>query len=95
MVLLTRAGCHLCEAAQATIERVCAQPDIGWRAMDIDDDEELTQRYTAHVPVVFVDGRLHGYWFVDEDALRREIETRAPAPMSPSWRPAANQRHRE
>lgn len=91
MVLLTRTGCHLCESAQDLIERVCADRHIGWRAIDIDSDQELASRYTDHVPVVFVDGRLHGYWFVDQDALRREIDTSHPAPMDEGWRPVTNQ----
>lgn len=91
MVLLTRIGCHLCENAQEIIERVCADRRVGWRSIDIDSDEELATRYTDHVPVTFVDGNLHGYWFVDEDALRREIDTSHPLPMGDGWRPVANQ----
>jgi len=91
VVLLTRTGCHLCDTAQEIIERVCADQRIGWRSIDIDEDEELGTRYTAHVPVVFVDGNLHGYWFVDEDALRRELGTSTPSPMDDAWRPMANQ----
>lgn len=90
VVLLTRAGCHLCETAQATIEGLCAQQRVGWRAIDIDDDEALATRYTAHVPVVFVDGELHGYWFVDEAALRRDLVSGRPAPVDDSWQPPTN-----
>lgn len=91
MVLLTRAGCHLCETAQATIERLCAAQRIGWRAIDIDEDEEVAARYTAHVPVVFLDGELHGYWFVDEEALRRDVNSGSPVSVDDSWRPPINQ----
>ena len=55
ITLYTRAGCHLCEAAEAVI-RATAGPDDVVSLVDIDADPALTQRYTVRVPVVEVDG---------------------------------------
>ena len=55
VTLYTRAGCHLCEAAEATI-RATAGPNVDVRLIDIDSDPALYERYTVRVPVVEVDG---------------------------------------
>ena len=55
VILYTRVGCHLCEAAEATI-RAVAGPDVDLQLVDIDRDPALTERYTVRVPVVEVDG---------------------------------------
>lgn len=55
VTLFTRAGCHLCEAAEALI-RETVGPMVQLRLVDIDSDPELTERYTVRVPVVEVDG---------------------------------------
>ncbi|MCS6119812.1 glutaredoxin family protein [Shewanella baltica] len=41
-------GCHLCELAAALL----AAADIGYRAIDICDDEYLAQRYGVSIPVL-------------------------------------------
>ena len=55
VTLYTRAGCHLCEEAEATI-RATAGPDVDVVLVDIDADPALHERYTVRVPVVEVDG---------------------------------------
>ena len=74
--LLTRHGCHLCVEAEITVRRVCADLGVGVSVVNIDDDERLRDRYTDHVPVTFVDDELHGYWVVDESALREALTSR-------------------
>ena len=55
VTLYTRAGCHLCEEAEATI-RATAGADVDVVLVDIDADPALYERYTVRVPVVEVDG---------------------------------------
>ena len=55
ITLYTRAGCHLCEAAEAVIRQV-AGDGADLRLVDIDADPVLQERYTVRVPVVEVDG---------------------------------------
>ena len=73
VTLYTRQGCHLCEAARATVERVCADLGEQYDEVDVDTDPELRERYTDEVPVTFVDGRQHDFWRVDERRLRRAL----------------------
>lgn len=83
VTLLTRAGCHLCDDAQAVIERLAGELGFRWDAVDVDGDERLRDSYGDRVPVIMLNGAEHGYWRVEEDRLRRALE-RPPAGRSQS-----------
>ena len=74
VVLLTRAGCHLCDDARAVIERVCAELGESYEEHSILDDPDLQERYAEEIPVTLVDGRQHDFWRVDESRLRAALE---------------------
>jgi glutaredoxin len=71
--LLTRAGCHLCETAQATLAALAAEAGLTPVAVDVDADPELRAEYGDRVPVVLLDGREHSYFAVDVPRLRRDL----------------------
>jgi hypothetical protein len=73
VVLLGRAGCHLCDEARVVVERVAAELGVGWEERSVDDDPELLRRYAEQIPVTFVDGRRHDFWRVDEARLRAAL----------------------
>lgn len=70
VTLLTRIGCHLCEAARQDIQRICDELGVPWSERDVDADHELRAEYGDRVPVILVDDVEHGYWKVEEDRLR-------------------------
>jgi predicted thioredoxin/glutaredoxin len=51
VVLVTRAGCHLCEDAFSLLRDLGVEPELA----DVDADEALFDRYDWRVPVVLVD----------------------------------------
>lgn len=69
--LLTRAQCHLCEAARDVVERVAADMDLEWKEVSVDDDPRLAEQFGEEIPVVFVDGVQRDFWQIDEARLRR------------------------
>jgi hypothetical protein len=73
VVLLGRAGCHLCDEARVVVERVAAELGVGWEERSVDDDPELLRRYAEQIPVTFVDGAQHDFWRVDERRLRAAL----------------------
>lgn len=73
VVLLVRAGCHLCDLARSEVARACAAAGEAWREEDVDADPELRARWTDLVPVVTVDGRHHAHWRVEAAALERAL----------------------
>jgi hypothetical protein len=77
VALVTRADCHLCDAARAALDRVAARTGEPWTELDVSDDIELERDYGDRLPVVLLDGAEHGYWRVEEDRLTRDLESSA------------------
>lgn len=75
VTVYTRAGCHLCEQAEAVVARVARRADV--ELVDIDTDPVLQQRYTVRVPVVAVDGEEVAEFEVDARALRAALRQRS------------------
>jgi glutaredoxin len=73
VTVVTRQGCHLCEVAEAEVERICAELAVPWETTDVDADPELRAEYGERVPVILVDGEEHGYWRVEETRLRAAL----------------------
>lgn len=73
MVVVTRAGCHLCEEAERVAASVCRSAGASFATLDVDADPDLRARFTDHVPVTFVDGVRFALWFLDPDALRAAL----------------------
>ncbi|WP_457254082.1 glutaredoxin family protein [Pedococcus sp. P5_B7] len=73
ITLVSKPGCHLCDAARAVIARVAADVGVGWVERSIEDEPALREQYWEQIPVTFVDGRQHDYWRVDETRLRAAL----------------------
>ena len=73
VALVTRADCHLCDAARAALDRVATRTGELWTELDVSDDIELERDYGDRLPVVLLDGAEHGYWRVEEDRLTRDL----------------------
>jgi glutaredoxin len=77
LTLISRDGCHLCEVAEQTLDRI-APGD--WVRVDVDSSIELQRDYSDRVPVILLDGREHGYWRVEEARLLRDMSLPPGAP---------------
>jgi glutaredoxin len=73
LILLTRPGCHLCEAAKEALDRVVAITGDRWVERDVTGDLELEREYGDRLPVILLDGKEHGYWRVEEERLLRDL----------------------
>jgi glutaredoxin len=70
VTLISRDGCHLCENAEAVLDRILPGQ---WSRVDVDSSIELERDYGDRVPVVLLDGAEHGYWRVEEARLLRDL----------------------
>ena len=77
VVLMTRAGCTLCETAEPVVVRAAAEAGVPLEVRDVDADPGDRARWSDKVPVVLLDGLEHAYWNVDEQVLRRALHLRA------------------
>lgn len=73
ITLLTRPGCHLCDAAREVIARVAADLGVSWEERDITRSESELAEYWDKIPVTFIDGVQHDFWYVSEDRLRAAL----------------------
>jgi glutaredoxin len=73
VTLYGRAGCHLCDEARTILLRVRAGDPFRLEEIDIESDDALLKRYLERIPVIAVDGEELFDFFVDEEALRRNL----------------------
>lgn len=73
VTLITRAGCHLCDEAEAVLVRLSDELGFTLERLDVDADADRRNEYSDRVPVILIDGREHGYWRVEEPRLRRAL----------------------
>jgi len=63
VVLVTRAGCHLCDEALALLRDLGVEPELA----DVDSDDQLFDLYDWRVPVILAAGAV-----VAEGKITRE-----------------------
>ncbi len=73
VVLVTRAGCTMCAAAEPVVARAAADAGVPLEVRDVDADAADRARWSDKVPVVLLDGVEHAYWQVDERVLRKAL----------------------
>jgi glutaredoxin len=78
VVVLVRAGCHLCEKARVVVAAVCEELGERFAEVGVDSRADLQATYGDEVPVTFVDGRQHDFWRVDPERLRAALSSGAP-----------------
>lgn len=77
VTLYGRPGCHLCDAAEATLRKLAPTLRFSLMTVDIEEDAALLQRYMLEIPVVAIDGREIAFAPIDprqlESALREAL----------------------
>lgn len=73
VVLFTRPGCHLCDAAREVVANVVTDVGELYEERDITADPDLLSRYVESIPVVEVDGVQIDFWRVSEVRLRAAL----------------------
>lgn len=77
LTLLSKPGCHLCDAAREVVTEVVAQLDdrasVTVEEKSILDDPELNARYWDEIPVVLIDDVVHNIWRIDPERLRTAL----------------------
>ena len=74
LTLYTRARCHLCEEAKATLAPVLMEFGVALREIDVDTDPALAARYGEQVPVLMLDDRKLAKLRIDAVQVRRALD---------------------
>jgi hypothetical protein len=73
VTLYSRPGCHLCDEARQSLQRVQTRVAFNLCEVDITSDDALHARYLERIPVVALDGEDLFDYEVDEESLARLI----------------------
>ena len=76
LTLIGKPDCHLCDVAREVVETVVAElPEdaVEVEERSIADDPALYAQWWEKIPVVLIDGELHGHWRVSPDRLRAAL----------------------
>ena len=80
LTLIGKPGCHLCEDAEAAVDRVLGSfvPNhpsvvVSMTQKNILDDGELAARYSEEIPVLLINGKVHNYWRIDENRFSNAL----------------------
>ena len=75
VTLVTRPGCHLCDAAREIVTSVVGETETATLVeRSIEDDPVLAAKYAEEIPVVLINDRVHNIWRVDADRLRNALQ---------------------
>jgi glutaredoxin len=74
MKFYTRKKCHLCENAKKILEDLQSEFAFQIEEIDIDLDDELTERYGIMIPVVEIGGEEVQYGQIDEGTIRKRLQ---------------------
>lgn len=77
LTLLSKPGCHLCDAARDVVASVLAElpaaASVSLEELSILDDPQLNERYWDEIPVLLIDGKVHNIWHIDPARLRQAL----------------------
>lgn len=74
LTIYSRPGCHLCEEAKAVIDPLIKEFGATVHEVNIDQDEELAERYSWDIPVIFIGAYKAAKHRVDPRQFRRQLE---------------------
>ena len=75
VTLLSKPGCHLCDAARDVVAEVIATTGVAASVEEVSilEDPDLNSRYWDEIPVVLIDDRVHTIWRVEPERLRTAL----------------------
>jgi len=76
LTLISKPDCHLCDVAREIVESVVSglpEDHVEVQELSIRDDPALYELWWEKIPVVLIDGAVHGHWRVSPDRLRAAL----------------------
>jgi glutaredoxin len=74
LTFYTRKKCPLCEKAKAVIEEIEKEFDFYFVEKDIDESDELTEKYGIMIPVVEIDGEEIEFGHVNKNVISKRLQ---------------------
>ncbi len=77
VLLYSRSGCHLCDVALETLEKLQNElkneRNFEIEVVLIDGHPELEDKFGEQVPVTYIDGKAHDFFRVDPERFKKAL----------------------
>jgi predicted thioredoxin/glutaredoxin len=73
----TRKNCSLCEKAKVSILELKEDFDFTLEEIDINESDELTEKYGIMIPVVIIDGEEVAFGIVNKIDIRNRLQEKS------------------
>ncbi|MDR6999499.1 glutaredoxin family protein [Neobacillus niacini] len=77
VTLYTRKRCPLCDKAKNTLLELKGNWRFSLKEIDIEESDELTERYGLMIPVVHIDGEEVGFGYVDKFDISKRLQEKS------------------
>ena len=84
ITLIGKPGCHLCDDARIALNQVIdgfqerhPATQVQVTELNILDDPALALKHSEEIPVLLINGKMHGYWHVDATRLTAALNALA------------------
>ena len=74
LTLYTRQQCHLCEQAMEAILSFTNEYSFTIEEIDIDQHDELTEKYGLMIPVLLINGKEAAYGQINKNIIRNRLQ---------------------
>jgi glutaredoxin len=74
LTLYTRQQCHLCEQAKEAIMELKDEYSFTIEEIDIDQSDELTEKYGLMIPVLLINGKEAGFGQINKFFVRNRFQ---------------------
>jgi glutaredoxin len=73
----TRKNCSLCEKAKVSILELKEDFDLTLEEIDINESDELTEKYGIMIPVVVIDGEEVAFGIINKIDIRNRLQEKS------------------
>jgi glutaredoxin len=74
LTLYTRQHCHLCDQAKAAIMELKNEYSFTIEEIDIEQSDELTEKYGLMIPVLLINGKEAGFGQINKKFVRNRFQ---------------------
>jgi glutaredoxin len=74
ITLYTRKHCHLCEQAKEAISELKKDYPFILEEIDIDQSDELTERYGLMIPVLLINGKEEAFGQISKFIISKRLQ---------------------
>jgi hypothetical protein len=77
-ILYGKPGCHLCDLAEAILDRLARTGEVRWAKRNIEADPVVFERYRDEIPVIKLEDGTELPWPTTPERVRRALRSVRP-----------------